>query len=92
MKAKLELKMKIKQHARQVDDIKMREKSFYNAQKLWQKGTLIKHDRVLHKKLFNRVEDARNIWWKSIDKKLELEQDIKVLEQKVIDDLMKEMM
>ena len=78
----------MKQLERQIDDIKMREKSFYNAQKLWQKGLRINHDKFLHKKLFNRVEDARNIWWKSNDKKLELEQDIKILEKKVIGDLM----
>lgn len=36
------------------------------------------------------MENARNAWWKSIDKKLELEQTIKVLEEKVVEDLMKE--
>ncbi|AGH32015.1 hypothetical protein VPIG_00158 [Vibrio phage PWH3a-P1] len=92
MKTKFELKMKMKQLERQIDDVKMREKSFYNAQKLWQLGIKAAKgatNQTITKKLYTRMEDSRSIWWKSIDKKLELEQTIKVLEKKVVEDLMK---
>lgn len=93
MKDKFELKLKMKQLDRQIDDVKMREKSFYNAQKLWQLGLKAAKgatNQTITKKLYVRMEESRNIWWKSIDKKLELEQAIKVLEEKVVEDLMKE--
>lgn len=93
MKAKFELKLKMKQLERQIDDVKMREKSFYNAQKLWQlsiKAVNGATNQTITKKFYSRKEESRNIWWKSIDKKLELEQAIKVLKKKIIEDLMEE--
>ena len=86
MKAKFELKMKMKQLARQKDDVKFREQNFRLKTNLVDKAK----GSSCYKKAFELMENARNAWWKSIDKKLELEQDIKVLEKKVIEDLMEE--
>ena len=42
--------------------------------------------------MFQRVEKRRDSWYKAIDEKMKLEQIIKVLEKKVIEDVLKEIM
>ncbi|UUW39747.1 hypothetical protein VP14_060 [Vibrio phage VPMCC14] len=86
MKTKFELKMKMKQFERQKDDVKSREQNFRLKTDLVDKAK----GSSCYKKAFELMENARTAWWKSIDKKLELEQEIKILEKKLIAEIMEE--
>lgn len=86
MKAKFELKMKMKQLDRSVDNVKFREQNFRYKTSLKDKakGT------SLYKQAFELSENARNAWYKAIDEKMALEQEIEVLKVKVISEVLEE--
>ena len=91
MKAKFELKLNMQRLSRAIKSIEREEKLFYSANSLWE--TSLKTKNVeLSKKMFQRVEKRRDSWYKAIDEKMKLEQIIKVLEKKVIEDVLKEIM
>jgi len=90
MQTKYLLKLEMDKLKRQQDDVLMCEKSYYSAMELYNTSLHIKNDKVLHKTLFTRMEDARSRWWKSIDKKMDIEQNIKVLEKQLVKDVMEE--
>lgn len=86
MKAKYELKMKMNQLGRAVEECKRLSKSYERCTTLFgkTKGT------SCHKRTFNLMDKSRESLWKALDKKVELEQDIKRLEKIVIEQIMKE--
>lgn len=86
MKTKFELKMNLKRLERQQGECKQYEKDFTSAQKLCNLGK--KTD--MYGKLFKRVENKRDLWWKSLDKKIKLEQTVKILEKKLLKELLAE--
>ena len=91
MKAKFELKLTLKLLAHAEQLVTTKEKMFYSSQKLWQKATKVK-DPSYAKLTFQMMEKRRNSWHKAIDEKMKLEQTIKVLEKKVVADVLKEIM
>ena len=86
MKAKYKLKMKTKQLDRAIASVDNYNHRFEFALILYNKakGT------NLQKRAFNRKEMLRSRWWKEIDVKVALEQEIKLLKIEVIKDSLEE--
>lgn len=91
MQNKFELKLNMQRLSHAIESVEREEKLFYSANSLWETSLKTK-DVGLSKKMFQRVEKRRNSWYKAIDEKMKLEQTIKVLEKKVVADVLKEIM
>lgn len=88
MRTKFELKLNIKRLSRQVEECERYERAFVSAQKLCHTGK----NTSMYGKLFKRVEDKRTLWWKSLDRKIKLEQTIDLLKERLIKEITEEVL
>lgn len=88
MRTKFELKLNIKRLSRQVEECKYYEAAFVSAQKLCHTGK----NTSMYGKLFKRVEDKRTLWWKSLDRKIKLEQTVALLKERLIKEITEEVL
>lgn len=90
MNTKDQLKLELDKLESAKTYVSFHEQGFHNRLRRWD-NVCRSNGNLEGKKLYTRMEDSRTRWWKSIDKKMDIESNIKILEKKLLNEIKEEM-
>lgn len=91
MNIKFNLQLTMKSLNRAKESVKLHEKLFINSVALYEKSKkLPKIDIDTRNKLMKRVDKHREDWWRELDKKVQLEVDVRKLQKQLLEEILEE--